>query len=632
MNFRKLTPDEIVHLKKNNCSAVDWNYVNVAEKFIPLQFSNVHFSGEIFIGNNIRIRNVLNLSNYIIEDDVLLENISTITVEGETAFGNGNKIIVLNEGGGRELMINDKLSAQIAYLLVTCRHNPEFVSKLETIIQNYSNSRQSKIGKIGKGSSIKNCSIIKNVWIENSAILEGIICLKEGTLLSSKDDPIFIGNGVIAKDFIIQSGSAISDGALLDNCFVGQGVKVGKQYSAENCAFFSNSEAFHGEAVSIFAGPYTVTHHKSTLLIASIFSFYNAGSGSNQSNHMYKLGPVHQGILERGSKTGSFSYMLWPSRVGPFSVVIGKHYTNFDAGEFPFSYINEENGKSLLTPAMNLFTVGTRRDSQKWPARDKRKDPVKYDLLHFDLFNPYIIGKMLEGSARMKELYENASKEAEYVTYKGLHIKRLLLKSCVKYYEMAIKIYIGDELVKKISGETIRSENGILDALKYDRTLCSEKWIDAAGMLLSRKDYELLVNDVVSGKIKSFEELNDEIHLISKNYKESSWAWCADLIEKRFNLKIDVITKDQLSKIILDWKENRIKLNNMILKDAEKEFDQTSRIGSGIDGDEKIRDEDFDNVRGRYEENKFVLELKKETDKINELAERLIKELLLLSQ
>jgi hypothetical protein len=344
---------------------------------------------------------------------------------------------------------------------------------------------------------------------------------------------------------------------------------------------------------------------------------------------MYKLGPVHQGILERGSKTGSFSYMLWPSRVGPFSVVIGKHYTNFDAGEFPFSYINEESGKSLLTPAMNMFTVGTRRDSHKWPMRDRRKDSVKYDTLHFDLFNPFIIGKILEGSNRMKELLEKAEKDREYVTYKGLHIKRLLLKTCIKYYEMAIKIYIGEELLKRITENSLENEEELRNAFRYDHTIYSEKWIDAAGMLLSRKDYELLVNDVVSDKIKSLEELNDEIHLISKNNKDSSWAWCADLIEKRFNLKIDVITKVQLSTIIQDWKENRIKLNNMILKDAEKEFDQTSRIGFGIDGDDKIRDEDFDNVRGRFEENKFVLELKKESEGITSLAERLIKKLLL---
>ncbi|MCK4489001.1 MAG: DUF4954 family protein, partial [Anaerolineales bacterium] len=42
----------------------------------------------------------------------------------------------------------------------------------------------------------------------------------------------------------------------------------GKQFSAENCAFFANCEGFHSEAVSLFAGPFSVTHHKSTLLIA----------------------------------------------------------------------------------------------------------------------------------------------------------------------------------------------------------------------------------------------------------------------------------------------------------------------------------------------------------------------------
>ena len=60
-----------------------------------------------------------------------------------------------------------------------------------------------------------------------------------------------------------------------------------KHYSAEHSVFFANSQGFNGEACSIFAGPYTVTHHKSTLLIAGMFSFMNAGSGSNQSNHMY---------------------------------------------------------------------------------------------------------------------------------------------------------------------------------------------------------------------------------------------------------------------------------------------------------------------------------------------------------
>lgn len=41
-----------------------------------------------------------------------------------------------------------------------------------------------------------------------------------------------------------------------------------------------------------------------------------------------------------------------------------------------------------------------------------------------------------------------------------------------------------------------------------------------------------------------------------------------------------------------------------------------SKIGFGLDGEEEIRDLDFENVRGKYEENKFVIELKKETEEI----------------
>jgi len=623
MNFRKLSPSEIVTLEKNGCNSTDWNMINITVEFLPENFKNVNFNGEVYIGNNVRIQNVFNLSGYRIEDDVTLQNIDSLTVEGETSFANGIKISVLNEGGGRELMLYDKLSSQIAYLLVTCRHNSGFISNLEKIIKNYSDSRKSKMGLIGKGSSILHSGIIKNVWIEGKANLAGVTSLREGTILSSDHDPVNIGNGVVAKNFIIQSGVTISDSALLDSCFVGQGTKIGKQYSAENSAFFCNCEGFHGEAVSIFAGPYTVTHHKSSLLIAAMFSFYNAGSGSNQSNHMYKLGPLHQGILERGSKTGSFSYMLWPSRVGAFSVVIGKHYTNFDANEFPFSYINEEDGKSLLTPAMNMFTVGTRRDSQKWPSRDRRKDPLKFDILNFELFNPYIIGKIIDGINSMKELLEKAKKDQEYVTYKGLHIKRLLLKTCMKYYEMAIKIYIGQELIKRLENITdIKDEKALQNNLSFDASLYSDKWIDASGMIISERSYNKVIDSVAEEKISKIETLTEELHKISEKYSESAWAWCAILIENRFQTKIGELTKEQISQILIDWRENSIKLNNMILKDAEKEFDQTSKIGFGIDGGDDIRNADFESVRGKYEDNKFVLELRKESENIAMLAEK----------
>jgi hypothetical protein len=62
----------------------------------------------------------------------------------------------------------------------------------------------------------------------------------------------------------------------------------------------------------------------------------------------------------------------------------------------------------------------------------------------------------------------------------------------------------------------------------------------------------------------------------------------------------------------------------MILQDAAKEFDLTSHYGYGIDGDDAINHADFEAVRGTYDNNKFVITLKKEIEGIEERATRLI--------
>lgn len=434
-----------------------------------------------------------------------------------------------------------------------------------------------------------------------------------------------IGEGVIAKKFIILSGSSVTGGTYLEKCFIGQGVTIGRQFSAENSALFANTEVGLGEACSIFAGPYTVSHHKSTLLLAGMFSFYNAGSGTNISNHMYKLGPVHQGIVERGSKTGSSSYLLWPCRVGAYNVLVGKHFTNFDTSDFPFSYITEEKGKSILYPAMNLFTVGTRRDSEKWPARDKRNDPEKHDLISFSLFNPYVGGRMAKAVGLLGELADNALKTQEYVTYKGIHIPRLLLKTTRKFYEMALKVYIGSEVVERVeacAGEL--SLNRVREVLTSQGESGRGDWCDLSGMFAPVDLIEKLIDSIKKGSIQSVGQILEYLRKMHNNYKQYSWSWCSAYLESETGLKTEQISGETLIQIIGDWQKNAIKLNNMILQDATKEFDMTSRYGYGIDGDEKTNILDFEAVRGTYEGNKFVKTLKAEVESIDKRASNLI--------
>lgn len=652
--MRNLYQKEIKKLKMQNCFAENWSKIQVDEEFNVKYVNNVRFYGNIrigklnntvkysdglekhsmirnadifncAIGDNVFISNVKSLSNYRIEDQVIIENVGQLFVEGKSIFGNGYEIEILNEGGGRELKIFDKLTAQIAYMLVLYRHDEKLVRSIEKMIDKYVENEKSEIGTIGKNSKILNTNKITNVKIGSNTIISNVTELFNGTVISNSSAPTIIGNGVIAKNFIIHSGSKIDDNVIIDGCFIGQSVKLGKQYSAENSAFFANCEGFHGEACSIFAGPYTVTHHKSTLLIAGLFSFFNAGSGTNQSNHMYKLGPLHQGIIERGSKTGSFSYMLWPSRVGAFTAVIGKHYSNFDTTDFPFSYINEVNGKSILTPAMNLLSVGTTRDSEKWPNRDKRTDSNKLDLINFELFNPYTIGKVFNGYNKLLEFVEKTDKKVSYVNHNGVKIPRLLLKTTSKYYRLAIDIFIGQSVLKKL--DKINLSNFVEAKELFDEDVNFDSWFDMSGLIISTRSSEKLQLKIKNNEIKNIDELSYEFNKIFNNYSKEGWKWTLGLIEKYLGIDPKNITADNLINIIEKWKKSSLKLNKMVGKDATKEFNIITKIGFGIDGDEDAKDADFEAVRGTYEGNKFAKQLEEKKEEIESQAEKMIDKL-----
>ena len=661
MNYRSLSKTEIRQLEQNGCHAQSWDKVNVKEGFDPSRVKNVDFAGTVKIGDfkkavpvydgitkpaglykcyiqdciihdNAYISDVKYLANYEIQTDAIINSVFSLTVSGESSFGNGTEIEIFNEGGGRELPIFDKLSAQVAYLMVTYRHDCEFIKKLTAVIRKYTDSRKSPTGMIGQNARVLNCGTLCNVWIGAAAVIEGAIRLEEGTIASTTYDPTYVGSGVIGKKFIILSGSKVDSSTLLTKCFVGQGVQMGKQFSAENSAFFANCEGFHSESCSVFAGPYTLTHHKSTLLIAAMFSFYNAGSGSNQSNHMYKLGPVHQGILERGSKTGSFSYMLWPSRIGAFSVVIGKHYANFDNKDLPFSYILESGGKTVVIPALNFFTVGTKRDSAKWPKRDRRKDPDKLDILNFDLLSPYIIGRVLRAEDVLKKLQQESEESDELVSYKGQFIEIKRLEKSLKDYNIIVDMYLGNQIIKQLDSQSeTESFEKIKSSLKVDIPGALDNWVDMSGMISPSEKIETLSVEIKTKTIDSLEKLRTSLSDIHDSYDQLSWPWCLTLILIRYNIDWENLSAQTFIDIINSWKEASLEANQRILDDAGKEFAPKSRIGYGIDGDDETVNRDFENVNGNFDENSFVKGLREESEAIIITAKKTISFLTSLS-
>jgi hypothetical protein len=661
-NFRLLTEKEIAQLTNQGCSCSDWSKVKVAQRFEPSRIKSTHFSEDVRlgvfekdiifsgglkrqagisnatihncrIGNNVYINNIRNyIANYTIEDDCIIENVDLLVVEGDSSFGNGTKVALLDETGGRETPMYDRLSAHTAYIIAFYRHRPIVIEKLKKMIADYTASVCSPIGLVGKGAKIINSQTIRDVKIGPSTVIEGATRLENGTINSNEKDPVYIGHGVFAENFICCSGSKITDGAIICECFVGQGTVLAKQYSAENSMFFANCAGFHGEACAIFAGPYTVTHHKSTLLIAGLFSFLNAGSGSNQSNHMYKLGPIHQGVVERGSKTTSDSYMLWPAKVGAFTVVMGRHYRNSDTSDLPFSYLIEHEDESFLVPGVNLRSVGTVRDAKKWPQRDKRKDPDKLDFINFKLLSPYTVQKMLNGLKLLKNLRATSGETSDHFTYHNVKIKNSSLIGGIEFYETGIYKFLGNCLIKKLEGRQFKNLSELRTALKPDTAIGSGRWVDLAGLFAPVECIEKILDSVESGSINSLEKLADAFRQIHEQYPIYEWAWAASILQSTCGgtgKSIDAITAADVIEMVNKWKDAVADLDNKLYADTQKEFSPTAQTGFGLDGNEQTRSLDFAAVRGTFEGNSFVKDIEKhiaaKTALGNELISRLEK-------
>lgn len=635
--YRKLSTEDIELLVAAGCKAEDWSRVRTSAPETLKYIKHVRFSGDVCfgrfdaaftlpgglpkhsglrdvvlhnvtIGDNTLIENVTDyIANYDIGSDCYIENVDLLYTDGHCRFGNGIEVSVLNETGGREVPIYDRLSAQTAYILAMYRHQPEVVAALDKMIADYTASVESERGTIGNHVKIRNTKVIHGVRIGDWTNISGTSRLRNGSINGNAEAPVRIGHGVIADDFIICSGSKVEDNTTLTRCFVGQCCTLGHGYSASDSLFFSNCQGENGEACAIFAGPFTVTHHKSTLLIAGMFSFMNAGSGSNQSNHMYKLGPIHQGILERGAKTASDSYILWPSRIGAFSLVMGRHVTHSDTSNLPFSYLIEQQNTTYLVPGVNLRSVGTIRDAQKWPKRDARKDPDRLDCINYNLLSPFTIQKMIKGIKLLHNLQYSSGELSDVYSYHSTKIRNSSLRNGVRFYQTAITKFLGNSIIKRLenlpSGAT---DEQLRAALVPTNPAGTGYWVDISGMIAPKAVVEDLLAQIASGEVCTIAQVHDAFAAMHRSYYDYEWTWAYGQYKDFFGVDMDTITKEDVIGIVKKWKEAVIGLDRQLYEDARKEFDLAAMTGFGADGSKEDKEHDFEQVRGDFESNSFV--------------------------
>ena len=416
-------------------------------------------------------------------------------------------------------------------------------------------------GYIGNNVKIINAKDITNTIIKGDCEISGAARLSECTVMSSMDAPVFIGTGVICENSIICDGCSINNSVKMQDCFVGEACQITNGFTAEASLFFANSFMANGEACAAFCGPFSASHHKSSLLIGGEFSFYNAGSNTNFSNHAYKMGPMHYGTLERGTKTASGAYVLMPATIGAFSVCFGKLMHHPDTRNLPFSYLLAYGDDCYLVPGRNITTVGLYRDIKKWPKRDKRSKQSRKSIINFDWLSPFTVGEIMQGIQILKDLRHASGDNVTTYNFHEYVINATSLRKGLKYYDIALRIYMGAVLKRA-------QKEGYIG--KPISTTGQGRWIDMSGLLLPESEEQRLVEDIKNGNIDNIHDVLDRFVEINNNYSDYRWAWSYQMILDYYQL--EELDEAACERIREDYVRARRAWIAEIRKDAEKEF------------------------------------------------------------
>ena len=548
--MRNLTDHEIALLEEQGCYAEDWQQVWVDDAaFLPDRVRDVRFFGhicigdlsgqveveegfaqpcgihrstlrDVSIGDHCRIENVGEyMANYDIGDDCHISHIGRMTTSGPTTFACGTHVRCPNEGVDPCILLHPLLTAPAALLM----RSSDAVRQL--YLRN--TPPPAERGTVGQGVRLVGAKEILNTCIEEGAEIRYATRVSECTIGRGA----YVGADVMADTCILGEGALLSDGAQADHCFLAHGVRMSKGFSAEHSLFFTGCEMLRGEACAALCGPFSTSHHKSSLLIAVQTAYFNAGSATNGSNHAYKMGPIHSGTLLRGAKTASGAHLLWPATIGAFSTVIGKVVTHPDTTLLPLSYIFGDGRRTLVLPGIALRSAGLWRDLHKWQAR---ASSLGGGTLHSSLFtlhfpSPLLAQQALAGKRWIEQELAAADSGAEGIETPAFSIPREAAEAGIRYYDLLLRLF----------GRQV-DDGG--------------EWVDLAGLLTPKQDIDRLLADVDNGAIGSIDELLDILQQIQEAYPAN--------VSEEFPRALDPETV----------REARQQWLRMVRTDAEREY------------------------------------------------------------
>ncbi len=686
IHYRTLTTYEIEALVRNRNTSDDWNKILVSDAFNPelvknckffglvrigklepccLEFSDLKFAVGLYnstviscdLGDNVVVDNVNYLSHYIIGNEVIIVNVNELATTDYAKFGNGILkdgeseniriwLEICNESGGRSVIPFSNMLPGDAYLWSKFRDDDLLLQKFKTFTENEFKKERGYYGKIGDRTVIKNCAIIKDVWIGSDAYIKGANKLKNLTIHSGAEGNTQIGegcelvNGIIkegcrifygvkAVRFIMASHSQLKYGARLINSYLGNNATI-------SCCEVLNSLIF----------PAHEQHHNNSFLCAAlIMGQSNIPAGATIGSNHNSRGADGEIIAGRGFWPGLCVSLKHNSKFASFTILAKGDYSYELNIPVPFSLVSNdiEKDKLVVMPAYwfiyNMYALA--RNAWKYGDRDKRKERVQfleYDYLAPDTINEMFASLALFEHATGKAFYkkENAAKnfsgeqcrakgkelleksesiinelEIEAEGFENAKRKTVIIKiqQAFTLFKKMIQFYGAIHLLKFIEENNLKNIESLNSAFpaKYTR----DEWMNTGGQLIPAADVDLIRKKIREGKIKSWDALHNVYSQYGSKYPQQKLLHALASLREICGMNLQKINAVQLNQLLAETLATKEWVANAIYESRAKDYVNPFR--------KMVYEtpEEMNKVLGKLSENSFINAQKTEAKKFS---------------
>lgn len=697
IRHRQLTAFEIESLVRNSNTSDDWNKILVSDSFNPELVKNCKFFGLVRIGklepwylefhnlripvglynstiiscdlgDNVVIDNVNYLSHYIIGNDVIIVNVNELATTSTAKFGNG--IIrdgeqehlriwleVCNENGRRNILPFEGMLPGDAFLWAKYRDDKVMMQRFLEYTEKRFDRRRGFYGMIGDRTVVKNCKIVKDVWIGTDAYLKGANKIKNVTVNSSATAKTQVGegcelvNGIIgygcrifygvkAVRFFMASHSQLKYGARLINSYLGNNATI-------SCCEVLNSLIF----------PFHEQHHNNSFLCAAlVMGQSNMAAGATVGSNHNSRANDGELVAARGFWPGLCVSLKHNSKFATFNILAKGDYESEMNITLPFSLISQDNTTDRLQvmPAYwfmyNFY--GLCRNEWKYAQRDQRTEKVQHIETAF--LAPDSTNEMMDalellaectGKAYLMQTGEKGMRDREQCLETGRKLlegndpvidqleiladgfehnkrKTVLLKVRTAYtlYKRMLRLY-GTEALIKLAMQEEPSAEGKDAGSSIPFTVKRQPWLNLGGQLVPLKEFEKLKKDIHSGRIKGWHDLHAFYAKASDNYEDQKARHAISCLCEMGVIAKKSYSLDTLKTLAEEALETRKWIQKGILESRKKDYSNPYRK-MVYDNEEEMTE-----VMGKLSDNSFILDQQKELEAFSRQVTALVKRL-----